>query len=126
MAIVQNGYHRRVANDAAAPNRIRELREALGISQADLAHLAHVTPSALNKIEMGSRGLDQRWMRRLAPLLGVTPAELLPDEDNPLRLSEDEREFLERYRKANEREKGILVGVTEAVVPYRAPGEKAA
>lgn len=126
METCQIGYLRCVANDTNAPNRIRELREAKGLTQKGLAELANVTPSALNKLEMGTRGLDQDWMRRLAPLLGVSPADLLPDEDNPQRLSDEERALVDRYRRANERDKAILNGVSEVVVPIGAKRNAAA
>lgn len=116
----QNGYLRRVANDTNVPNRIRELREAKGLSQKRLAELANVTPSALNKLEMGTRGLDQDWMRRLAPLLDVAPADLLPIEDNPDILSLEERELIERFRAANSRDRHIIATLSEVVVPFNA------
>lgn len=119
MAIVQHGYKARVANDEKPPNRIAALREKLGMQQKELAALANVSPSALNKIENGTRGLDQQWMRRLAPHLGVTPAELLPDEDNPERLEEAERALLSRYRLASEREKDTFGKVADAMLPYK-------
>jgi transcriptional regulator with XRE-family HTH domain len=118
MANGQNGYKRHVANDTSAPNRIRELREAIGMSQAELARRANVTPSALNKLELGSRGLDQDWMRRLAPILGVAPADLLPLEDNPDVLSDEERVLIERFRSASARDRATLARVADAVLPF--------
>ena len=117
MAIVQIGYIRRVANDTDAPNRIRELRDALGISQAELARRANVTPSALNKVELGTRGLDQDWMRRLAPHLGVAPADLLPEEDNPFGLSPEERDLINRLRSANKSTRQTFDRVAAAMLP---------
>ena len=96
MAIGQIVYIRAVANDDEAPNRIQELIDAAGISQAELARRANTTVSALNKVIKGTRGLDQEWMRRLAPHLGVSPAELLPMEDNPMILDEAERDLIRR------------------------------
>lgn len=122
----QIGYLRRVANDTNAPNRIRELREARGLSQKALAELANVTPSALNKLEMGTRGLDQDWMRRLAPLLAVPPAELLPVEDNPDILTPEEREMVSRLRAANEKERETFGKVADAILPYRSTPERSA
>ncbi|WP_294277619.1 helix-turn-helix transcriptional regulator [uncultured Sphingomonas sp.] len=104
-----------MANDDSAPNRIQELLDAQGMSQADLARVANVSFSALNKVIKGTRGLDQEWMRRLAPHLGVSPAELLPVEDNPLSLSKDEKALLARYRAADRGTKAQLTRVTEAL-----------
>ncbi|MET4895760.1 helix-turn-helix transcriptional regulator [Sphingomonadaceae bacterium jetA1] len=115
MANGQIVYIRRVANDDSAPNRIQELLDAQGMSQADLARVANVSVSALNKVIKGTRGLDQDWMRRLAPHLGVTPAELLPVEDNPLSLSVEEKALLARYRAADRSTRAQLSRVSEAL-----------
>lgn len=126
MAISQIGYIRRVANDDEPSNRIREIRDMLGISQAELARRIHTEPSTLNKIELGNRRLDQQWMRRISTALGVTPAELLPLSDNPMLLTEAEREIIARYRQADAGTREQLVRVTEAIVPYRASEHKSA
>lgn len=118
MAKCQIVYIRRVANDDNAPNRIQELLDARGMKQAQLARLANTTVSSLNKIIKGSRKLDQEWMRRLAPHLGVTPAELLPYGDNPMILDERERELLNRYRSADGPTRDQLARVSEALVPF--------
>lgn len=96
----RNGYLHAVADKDAPPNRIRELREEIGMAQAELARRANVTPSAINKVESGERGLDQDWMRRLAPHLGCAPADLLPDDDNPDRLGDEERALVLLFRSA--------------------------
>lgn len=59
-------------------NRIKELRDLLGLSQQRLAELANTTNQQIGRLESGSRKLSQDWMERLAPVLGVNPAELLP------------------------------------------------
>lgn len=126
MAKCQIVYIRRVANDDEAPNRIQELLDARGMKQAELARAAHTTVSALNKVIKGTRGLDQEWMRRLAPHLGVTPAELLPVYDNPMILDDAERELINRYRMADRPTRDQLERVTEALMPSRAEGQDAA
>lgn len=61
------------------PNRIREHREAIPkMSQERLAELANTTKQTIHKLEVGEIRLDLYWMDRLAPLLGVEPAELMP------------------------------------------------
>lgn len=116
MAICRIGYIGRVANDTEAPNRIRELREALGISQAELARRANTEPSTLNKVELGKRGLDQRWMNILAPLLGVAPSELLPVHEQGIVLTDAERAMIERLRAADPRVRETFDRVTSAVL----------
>lgn len=117
MAKCQIVYIRGVANDDIAPNRIQELLDARGMKQAELARLANVTVSALNKVVKGTRGLDQEWMRRLAPHLGVSPAELLPWTENMI-LTQEERELLERYRAADRSTQDQLQRVSAAIIPF--------
>lgn len=85
---------------------MRSLREAAGMSLADVAIAifgADVDQksmtSQLSKIERGETSLSLVWMRRLATALKVTPAELLDDRDNPMRLkTSDETALIERFR----------------------------
>jgi transcriptional regulator with XRE-family HTH domain len=109
-------YLRRVANDGSPPNRIREIREAKGVSQAELARRANVTPSALNKVEMGKRGLDQQWMDRLAEALDVAPADLLPDHMNPDRLVGPEQALITLFRAADETQRQQLLAIANALL----------
>ncbi len=126
MANRQIVYIRKVANDDEAPNRIQELIDAAGINQAELARRANVTVSALNKVIKGTRGLDQEWMRRLAPHLGVSPAELLPLEDNPMILDATERDLIQRLRNADGRTRDQLHRVSDALLPTAAKEADAA
>jgi len=62
-----------------APNRIREVREALGWSQHELA--ARIVPKTsqpqIDRLEKGDRRLTVEWMSRVAKALNVSEAELL-------------------------------------------------
>lgn len=58
-------------------NRIRELRDAKGLTADQLAKAAGTTKSQLGKLERGERRLSDHWAGRLAPHLGVQPYELL-------------------------------------------------
>lgn len=116
----QIGYIRLVADNTHAPNRIAELREAMGMSQAELARRINVTAPALQKVEAGSRRLDQHWMRRIAPILGVTPAELLPVEDNPWTLTPEERALIATYRHADREDQVKFRQVADVVLGYKA------
>ena len=60
------------------PNRIRELRKALGMSQGALANLVGTTNTQISRLENGERQLTQKWMQRLAPALRCAPADLMP------------------------------------------------
>ncbi len=61
--------------------RIRERREALGLSQADLAARARIDIGTLSKLENGRSGARGPTLARLyqvAAALRVQPGELLP------------------------------------------------
>lgn len=59
------------------PNRIAELRVARGLSQEDLAREVGTSNQQISKLERGQGRLTVEWMLRLAPVLGVEPAELM-------------------------------------------------
>jgi SOS-response transcriptional repressor LexA len=61
----------------ALPNRIREHRERLGLSQAELAERVDTSQPQIDRLEKGERGLTDKWMRRLAAGLQCDPADLL-------------------------------------------------
>ncbi len=60
--------------------RVREIREAQGLSQAALAEKAGIRPATLSAIETGqTKGIDFDTLERLARALNV-PAQVLIDE----------------------------------------------
>lgn len=60
------------------PNRIRELRERLGLSMAQLGIRVGVEASTINKLEKGETQLTTRWMARLSPALQLDdPIEII-------------------------------------------------
>jgi transcriptional regulator with XRE-family HTH domain len=62
--------------------RIRQLREALGLSQDDLAMLLNYkSRSSINKIELGERNLTQSKIKAIADALHTTPAYIMGWED---------------------------------------------
>ena len=62
---------------------LRSLRTARHLSQADLARLAGVTPSAISQAERGRRGLSLETLLDLAAKLNVTLDELLRGDVAP-------------------------------------------
>ena len=63
---------------AVDPGRIKELREAAGLSQSELARRVGVTPQAVQQLEDG-KVRDPRYIVALAEILGVPPAGLRRD-----------------------------------------------
>lgn len=87
---------RKTHDPEAAPNRVRELRKAKGMTLQELAGRIGMAVSHLAKIERGLRDLNQQWMMRIAPHLGVEPADLLMPEEGGL--TEDERALIATLR----------------------------
>lgn len=61
------------------PNRIRELREARGLTLERAADTIGTSVQQLSRLERAERRLTDDWMRRIAPALGVRPSDLLSD-----------------------------------------------
>ena len=59
------------------PNFLRAWREYRGMTQAKLAEAVDTTGAVISLLEAGERGLSDKWLRRLAPVLGTTPGHLL-------------------------------------------------
>jgi len=59
---------------------VRRLRELRALSQRDLAALAKLSVTTINRIESGQRKPMPRTVRKLAEALGVTPEELLAEQ----------------------------------------------
>jgi len=77
-------------------NRIKELRDARGLSMDALGDMVKSTGSTINKLEKGQIKLDTTWMTRLGQALGVQPIEILVDpEASPAgELSEDAEPYI--------------------------------
>lgn len=64
-------------------NNLRAWREFRHMSQDDLAAKVGTKGNVIGHLESGERGLSDKWLRRLAPVLGTTPGFLLdhsPDD----------------------------------------------
>ena len=59
------------------PNFLRAWREYRSMTQAKLAEAVDTTGAVISLLEAGERGLSDKWLRRLAPVLGTTPGNLL-------------------------------------------------
>jgi transcriptional regulator with XRE-family HTH domain len=101
------------------PNRIRVLRRARDWSQQTLADLVGVSKVTISDLELGKMQLTLEYMRRIGKALGVSPGELLTEEDNPLLPVGTERELIERYRDASPAERQNIDRVTEALTPKK-------
>ena len=64
-------------------NRLRELRDAAGLTQEALAHAADLHWTYIGQIERGERNLTYKSLLRLAKGLGLDPQDLLPGGRGP-------------------------------------------
>lgn len=60
---------------AALPNRLRELRESAGLSQAALGQKVNLSGMQISRLETGDRQLNIYWIERLARALGAAPGD---------------------------------------------------
>ncbi len=65
-------------------NFLRAWRELRGMTQAELAEQVQTTGPVISLLESGARGLSDKWLRRLAPVLKTTPGHLLDSDPNAL------------------------------------------
>jgi transcriptional regulator with XRE-family HTH domain len=60
-------------------NRVRELREAKGLSQSKLAGAMDVSQTIVSRIEKGDQAMSDEQMLQIATKLDVHPVELIDD-----------------------------------------------
>ncbi|HWE98349.1 MAG TPA: helix-turn-helix transcriptional regulator [Caulobacteraceae bacterium] len=72
-------------------NYLRAWREHRGLTQARLAEAVGTTGAVISLLESGERGLSDKWLRKLAPVLGTRPGHLL--EVDPALLDDDIQEI---------------------------------
>ncbi|MDE2356468.1 MAG: helix-turn-helix transcriptional regulator [Alphaproteobacteria bacterium] len=58
-------------------NYLRAWREHRGLTQTRLAELVGTTGAVISLLESGDRGLSDKWLRKLAPVLQTRPGHLL-------------------------------------------------
>lgn len=104
--------------------RIKARREALEISQEELAHkIGYKSKTSINKIELGIQELRQSKIKQIADALQTTPAYIMgwkeTEEDQQLKkcrdliekcYGSDMYELVELYAKLNESGKNKIMG----------------
>lgn len=80
-------------------NRIKELRQANGWRQTDLAERLHMRQQTIGNYETGYRSLDVDTIHKLCDIFDVTSDYLLGrSEVRSFSLSQEESELLKGYR----------------------------
>lgn len=87
--------------------RLRELRQACGLTQKAVAERLQIHRTTYTKYEMGCVAPDQQGLVRMAELFGVSvdlllghhPGAVADAEDQEWTLSAEERELVQLYRR---------------------------
>lgn len=93
--------------------RIRALREAQGLSQEDLAHLAGVTTKTISRWENGKHSGYGGNLKALAQALGVEQREILGDQPAPFGLGAREEQVENGFEEFREHVKELLREIKE-------------
>lgn len=101
-----------------APNRIREHRMAAKLSQQALADRIGTSKVTISDLEAGKMNLTQDYMRRIAAVLDLTPADLLPKAENPEGLTAAERKLIEQLRSASPEQREQVHRVADVIAPF--------
>lgn len=76
--------------------RLQQIRTDAGLSQTRLAREVATSQSAISQMESGERQPSFDMIRRLAKVLGVSPAHLLGEDVD--QLSKEEQVYFRQYR----------------------------
>ncbi|WGL96270.1 helix-turn-helix domain-containing protein [Arsenophonus nasoniae] len=107
-----NNVHERIGK------RLKALREARGLSQAQLAKLCgYSSASRIGNYELGDRKISVDDAIRIGPALGISAADLLFGNDEPLDkhankenfLSKTEENLLEMFNELPQKEKDNFI-----------------
>lgn len=100
--------------------RLRELRVASNITQADIAHFLKITRAAYSLYESGKRQMNYETLDLLAKYHDVSIDYLLGRSEAPIRLEEKDKEILEHYHQLDERGKDNVISVLEHEISVQA------
>ena len=99
-------------------NRIRELRQAAGMSQAEVGELLGCHGTAVSKLELETRQLDPQAIHALCDIFGCTADYLLGRSDTRLSAVTDRQaRILAAYDSAGERDRDIIDKILGLDVP---------
>ncbi len=105
-------------------DRIRERREQIGMSQAELAALSgYKSRASINKIELGERDIRQNKIKAIADALHTSPAYLMgweaaPEEDKKAApaMSEGVKRLIELISRLTPENQRLLLAAAKGLL----------
>ena len=105
-------------------NRLKDLREARGMKQLELASLLRVTRQAISRYEIGDRDMSPDTIAQVCRIFDCTADYLLGlSTQRTAQISDDDAELLSAYKRAPD---SIRAGIDALLEPYKAKKEAAA
>ena len=95
-------------NNESIGSKIRNYREAKGLSQEELASIINATERHLRNVEYGQKGLSVSMLIALTNALDITPDVLLADYLTGTNVPQN-AELLALFNECNPTEKAILL-----------------
>ena len=97
-------------------NRIRELRDARGMKQTELAKLLNCTNTSVSRYELEQHDLPTEIICKLCDVFGVTADYLLGRSSNPApAISDEDAALLRAYHAALP---SVIAGIRALLQPY--------
>lgn len=94
----------------ALAQRVRKIRKALRMSQAEFGEAVGLSQQAVSKIERGEQA-HTRQLSGIARLAGLTLAELVDDSGAPI-LNDKERTLLDTFRQLGPADQAEILDLT--------------
>jgi transcriptional regulator with XRE-family HTH domain len=116
------------ARRAVYGNRIKELRERLGLRVRDLAQAVGVNDAQISKLERGLTNLSQAWLYRLAKPLQCQPWEILPEWQSGFTANYDdlvEQTYVDEAVQGGERRKLVEIEISLKLIKLASNDEAA-
>ena len=93
--------------------KLKKLRDDRGMSMYRLTQMTGVSGHHIKGIEQGTRQPTIETLNKLVNALGSSLADIFSDDDNSVRLAEDERWLIENYRMVSEEKKSALLNMSD-------------
>ena len=99
-------------------NRIRELRQSMGWTQAQLGARVGMAKTTISGYEKGDHQVDPEMICALCDLFGCTSDYLLGRTESPLPvISDEDARILAAYHAASVRDRALVDQILAATIP---------